>query len=357
MKNKIPKVMKWMLGFLAGIILAEVLYVCIKGCEKIDQGGNVSSLKVEGTILKANGNPVCFKGISFGWHNLWPRFYNAGAVRTLHQEWGFNIFRAAIGADSFALTDNPGFPSGYIDDPDLALEKLFAVVDAAIANECYIIVDWHSHVLHTEEAKAFFEIVATKYAAVPNVIYELFNEPVSTAFESSFDYGGTSEEEYVKYWKQLKEYASSVIEVIKECEKGYEPLILMGCPVWDQRIDLPAADPIEGYDNLMYTVHFYAATHKEYLRERCDAALQAGCPIFISECACCQSSGNGEMDMESWKIWSDWAAARKISMMVWSISDKDETCSMLTKAASSDGHWTDDVIKPWGAVVKNWIAQ
>ena len=50
----------------------------------------------------------------------------------------------------------------------------------------------------------------------------------------------------------------------------------------------------------MYTMHFYAATHK-HLRDASDAALAAGIPIFVSECAACEASGDGPMDLEEWK--------------------------------------------------------
>ena len=44
-----------------------------------------------------------------------------------------------------------------------------------------------------------------------------------------------------------------------------------------------------------------------------------------------------------------------INIVTWSISDKVETCSMFTKEASSEGPWNDDVIKPWGKIVKDWV--
>ena len=316
----------------------------------------VAPLKVVGTQLTADGEPVAFRGISFGWHNIWPRFYNKAAVGQLHKDTGCKIFRAAIGSDDHALADNPGIPSGYMGEPEWALEKLYAVVDGAIENGCYVIVDWHSHVLHLDAAKEFFTAVATRYKGVPNVIYELFNEPVCFSFEewreNPYEDLGNPDA-MMAYWQELKSYASELIKVITDIDPS-EPLILMGCPSWDQRVDLPAASPIEGYSNLMYTMHFYAATHKN-LREACDAAIAAGAPIFVSECAACEASGDGPMDLEEWQRYSDWADANGITMMTWSISDKVETCSMFTKEASSEGPWSDDVIKPWGKIVKDWI--
>lgn len=331
------------------------MLVALLGCCKAP---SVAPLKVEGTQLTADGKPVAFRGISFGWHNIWPRFYNKTAVRQLHEDTGCMIFRAAIGADDHALSDNPGIKSGYMGEKEFALDCLYAVVDGAIEAGCYVIVDWHSHVLHLDAAKEFFTAVATRYKGVPNVIYELFNEPVCFSFEDGRanpyeDLGNP--EAMMAYWQELKAYATELIDLIRGIDPS-EPLILMGCPSWDQRVDLPAASPIEGYSNLMYTMHFYAATHK-HLRDASDAAIAAGIPIFVSECAACEATGDGPMDLDEWKKYSDWATEKGITMMTWSISDKVETCSMFTKDALSEGPWTEDVIKPWGQIVKTWIKE
>ena len=340
----LPSVMRGVLGILGALMLLELAFVLFKGTDKAAVVAAappvLSGLYVDGTTLRERGSdkPVVFRGVSLGWHNIWPRFYNADAVRTLAQDWGTPILRAAIGADDHAMADNPGIPHGYMGAPEFALDCLYKVVDGAIANGIYVIVDWHSHALHRAEAEEFFRAVATRYADCPNVIYELYNEPVEDS------------------WDDLKAYAEELCALIDGISTVH-PLILMGCPHWDQDIHLVPANPVTGYDNLMYTVHFYAATHKDYLRERCDYAMEAGIPVFISECASCEASGDGPMDPESWKAWSDWATARGISMLAWSISDKVETCSMLTKEATSEGPWEAAVVKPWGRIVQDWIQE
>ena len=182
---------------------------------------------------------------------------------------------------------------GFIKKPDWSKEKVKAVVDAAISEGIYVIIDWHSHNIRLEEAKLFFKEMASTYGKYPNVIYEIFNEPAKES------------------WQEVKEYSIALIETIRSIDP--DNVILIGSPHWDQDIHLAADDPIKGYKNLMYTMHFYAATHKQWLRDRCDSALKKGLPLFISESAGMEASGDGPMNYEEWNKWIEWAEQRKIS--------------------------------------------
>ncbi len=129
----------------------------------------------------------------------------------------------------------------------------------------------------------------------------------------------------------------------------------MGCPHWDQDIDLPAEDPIVGYTNIMYTMHFYAATHGKYLRDRTDAAIKSGLPVFISESAGMEASGDGPLNYQAWQDYIDWMESKKLSWVTWSVSDKDETCSILKKSANSEGKWKDEDLKESGIKVREYL--
>lgn len=341
--------------YLATAAAALCAFVMVS-CGSKSKAPELAPLHVEGTTLYAGEEPVRLKGVSFGWHNIWPRFYNEGAVREVHDVWGADLIRAAIGADDHAKADNPGIMGGYMSEPEFALEKLFAVVDGAVNVGCYVIVDWHSHVLYKEEAKEFFTKVATRYADCPNVIYELFNEPVSIEYEKYGDYSQPSDESLMEFMDQLNDYARELIETITSISNVH-PLILMGCPQWDQDIHMVPQNRITTYDNLMYTVHYYSATHKDYLRDRASYAISQGVPVFLSECAGCEASGDGYIDVEEWENWDKWASDNDVSTVVWSISDKNETCSMLTPLAESEGNWDDAVLKRWGRMVKDWLSK
>jgi len=286
-------------------------------------------LRVKGTqLIDAHDSIVVLHGMSFGWHNLWPRFYNSGTVHELVTKWNCTVIRASMGIQ---LND-----SGYLKSPAQSIRLMENVIDACIKEGVYVIIDWHDHNIHRNEANEFFGLMSRKYGSYPNVIYELFNEP---------DY---------ETWAEVKSYCEEMIRVIR----GNDPdnIILIGSPRWDQDIHLPAADPIAGYSNLMYTMHFYAGTHKKWLRDRTDEAIKNGLPVFISECAGMEASGDGPLDQNEWKLFKQWMDEKKLSWIAWSVSDKNETCSVLKPSALSDGNWREEDIKEWGRLVKEQLS-
>lgn len=278
-------------------------------------------LSVKGTqLVDKNQEPIVLRGVSLGWHSMWPRFYNSKVVDWLNKDFNCTVVRAAMGIEAGKYA--------YKKDPDFSKKKIESVIKGAIKSDIYVIVDWHSHNINLEEAKAYFNEVSKKYGKYPNVIYEVFNEPDHET------------------WPEVKAYAEEVIRVIRANDP--DNIILIGSPKWDQDVHLPAADPIKDYDNLMYTMHFYAATHKKELRDRTDEALKSGLPIFVSESAGMEASGDGPMDYSEWQRYIDWMEEKKISWITWSISDKVETCSMLLKTANSEGNWKDSDLNESG---------
>jgi endoglucanase len=278
------------------------------------------SLSVEGTqLVDQYGNTIMLQGVSYGWHNWWPRFYNKETVKWLRDDWACSVVRAAMGVEP---------EKGYLDSPEWSKEKIEAVIEGAIENDIYVIIDWHSHGVQLEAAKTFFAEMAEKYGKYPHIIYEIFNEPVRDP------------------WEEIKSYSVEVINVIRK----YDPdnIILVGSPHWDQDIHIAADNPITGYSNLMYGLHFYAATHGKPLRDRGDYALKKGIPLFVSESAGMSSNGDGPIDYDEWHAWIDWMQENKISWVSWSIADKNETCSMLYPSASFEGNWKESDLKESG---------
>ena len=174
-----------------------------------------------------------------------------------------------------------------------------------------------------------------KYGANPHVIYEIFNEPDHET------------------WAEVKAYSEAVIKTIRANDP--DNIILVGSPHWSQDVHIAADDPIKGFSNLMYTMHFYAGTHKKWLRDRTDEAIKKGLPVFVSECAGMQATGDGPLDHNEWKAFADWMNENKLSWIGWSVSDKKETCSVLENTAASNGDWKEEEIKEWGRLAKSYL--
>jgi len=290
----------------------------------VDKHGQLS---VSGRYMTdQHGDTIALHGQSFGWSSWWSQYWNADVVSWLATDWKVDVVRASLGVD---------VKPGYLNDRENQLALLKAVVDGAIRSGVYVLIDWHCEALHQEEALAFFKQMAQTYHACPNVIYEIINEPNHT-----------------ETWAQVKAYAEAVIPVIRQ----YDPnnIIVVGCPDWDQKIRNVADSPIEGYRNIMYSVHFYAATHGQWLRDDCQYALSKNIPVFITECNGSEASGSVRFDYTQWNAWWDFCDEHTISWVNWSVSDKKgELCSILMPGAPSNGGWTDNQLTESGKYVRN----
>ena len=286
-------------------------------------------LQVNGnSIVDKNGDPVSFAGNSFFWSNdNWggERYYKSEVVSWLKKDWNTTIVRAAMGVED---------PGGYLDNRTANKNRVKTIVDAAIDEGLYVIIDWHSHHAedNTNEAVLFFQEMAELYGEHDNVIYELYNEPLD-----------------ISWTNIIKPYAVSVIVAIRAIDP--DNLIVVGTPEWSQRVDLAAADPITGFSNIAYTLHFYTIYHQQWLRDRANAALEDGIALFVTEWG---SIGYSLVDPEANK-WMTWCFDNKISHCNWAVNDKEEEWSILVPGASTSGGWGNDDLTDAGKLARNII--
>ncbi|KAJ8910371.1 hypothetical protein NQ315_002573 [Exocentrus adspersus] len=208
---------------------------------------------------------------------------------------------------------------GYIKTKDAVMKRLYAVIDAAIADDIYVIVDWHDYKAydHLNYSIEFFNTVSKKYSGVPNIIYETFNEPTHDDWSTV-----------------VKPYHEAVIKTIRANEPN--SVIVVGTPTWCQSVDKAAADPITGQKNIMYTLHFYAGSHKQSLRGTATAALNKGLPIFVTEYGTVFANASEPVDEAETRLWWDWLDQHSISYVNWAISDKAEGASALKPNTTAD---------------------
>ena len=291
-------------------------------------------LQVSGTKLTdESGNVIQLRGVSTHGISWYPDYVNYDAFATLRDDWGANVVRIAMYPEEY---------NGYLSGGDKA--ELKQIIDNGVnyATQIgmYVIIDWHvlnyAPSRHTQEACDFFAEMASKYSGHDNVIYEICNEPVGADWNSD-----------------IKPYAETVIGTIRKYDD--HALILVGTNTWSQDVDSVVGNTLDD-GNVMYVAHFYAGTHKENIRNKISTALNAGVPVFISECSICDASGNGGIDYASANEWLDFMNSNQLSFIAWSLSNKAETSALISSGCSAKSGWSDGDLSETGRWFKSAIS-
>lgn len=296
--------------------------------------GQHGALHVEnGKLTDENGNTVQLYGMSTHGIAWFPQYINYDSFRTLRDDWNTNCIRLAMYTAEYG---------GYCAGGDKEQLKQLVRDGVSYATELgmYVIVDWHilsdyDPNQNKDEAIAFFREMAEVFADNDNVLYEICNEPN----------GGTS-------WDSIKSYAEEVIPVIRAQKPN--AVILVGTPTWSQEIDKAAASPLDD-SNVLYTLHFYAGTHKDDLRNRLETCVQNGLPVFVSEFGMCDASGNGANDFVSTTKWLDLLNKYQISFCCWNLANKDESSSVFKASSTALSDWTDDDFNESGRWIRDYF--
>lgn len=298
--------------------------------------GNHGQLSVKGTdLVDQNGKKFQLKGVSTHGIGWFPDYVNEDGFKTLRDNWGANLIRIAMYTDEYN-----GYCSGGNKEE---LEALVCKgVEACTDLGMYVIIDWH--VLHDlnpnkniDSAKVFFDRMSQKYAGNVNVIYEICNEPN----------GDTT-------WADIKKYADVIIPIIRK--NSPNAVIIVGTPTWSQDVDQVAANPLKNGENVMYALHFYAATHKDDLRNKLTKAREDGTPIFISEFSICDASGNGGIDYDSAEKWKELINSENLSYAGWSLSNKAETSALINPSCTKLSGWESGDLSSTGLWLRDMIS-
>lgn len=304
---------------------------------KLESGtpvGNHGQLSVKGVdLVDKNGSKYQLKGVSTHGLQWFPQYVNKDTFKTL-RDWGANVVRLAM------YTGENGYCSGG-SKADLEA-KIDEGVKAASELGMYVIIDWHilsdgNPDTYKNEAVKFFNKMSKKYSKNVNVIYEICNEPN----------GGVD-------WNTIKTYADTIISTIRK--NSPNAIILVGTPTWSQDVDAVAANPVANKKNVMYTLHFYAGTHKDNIRNKLTTARNAGTPVFISEFSICDASGNGGIDYTSANAWKKLINDNNVSYVGWSLCNKAETSALIASSCLKLSGWSDSELKETGKWLRNFIA-
>lgn len=301
-------------------VIPSAVHAAAAGRTPVQRHG---ALHVSGTDLKdCHGQKVQLKGVSTHGIAWFPQYVNKAAFQTLRDRYGINLIR-------LAMYSNPS--DGY---GSSAVKKVQEGVKYATQLGMYVIIDWHilndgNPNQHKKQAKKFFAKMAKKYRNQKNVLYEICNEPNGN----------------VTWQKDIKPYAKRMIKTIRKYSK--KSVIIVGTPTWSQDVDIAAQSPLKGR-NIMYTLHFYAATHKEWIQEKLKTAHQKGLPVIVTEFSICDASGNGGLDKASGNKWMRLLNKYNISYAAWSLCNKNESSALIASSCSKTSGWNKKDLSPAG---------
>ena len=151
----------------------------------------------------------------------------------------------------------------------------------------------------------------------------------------------------------IKPYAERMIDEIRAIDP--DNLIIVGTEFFSQGVDIAAADPILGETNIVYALHFYAATHMDGLRDRARTAIAAGLPLFVSEWGPVEANGDGLADPFSTEEWLALMREHDLSHTIWSVSDTFDSHSFLVRNAPSEGPFRDRQLTGTGEIARDII--
>ncbi|MDR2579828.1 MAG: glycoside hydrolase family 5 protein [Fibromonadaceae bacterium] len=272
---------------------------------------------------KTGNTPVQVRGVSLGWSNTgWEsqHFFNAATVNAMVDHWKAEVIRVPLGIGG----DN----NDYLTRPAENKARVKTAIEAAIAKDVYVIIDWHAHDFHQTEAIAFFTEMARDYGSYDHVIFEIFNEPLAVS------------------WTSIRNYSTAVINAIRNA--GSNNLVLVGTPNWDQDIDVIIPNPLTD-NNVAYVLHFYAGSHPlngsqwtPNFANRINSVRTAGHPVFVSEYGTVNADGNGSHAAAATNTWMDFLNARNISYAAWHVNNKNEGSAFFIPSftPSASAGWT-----------------
>uniref|UniRef100_A0A914HLX7 Glycoside hydrolase family 5 domain-containing protein n=1 Tax=Globodera rostochiensis TaxID=31243 RepID=A0A914HLX7_GLORO len=280
-------------------------------------------------ISKSTGKVVKLHGIVLYWSQWEPRFWVPETIKRIKCGCNANVVRASMGTQkSFG---------GYVANPDREYDKMKTIIEAAVDQGIYVIVDWHTgDDLATDEisyAKEFFTKIAKTYGNHPNIIYEIWNEPTHQ----------------VTWEGVIKPYAETMVDLIRQYDQ--HSVIIVPAPNWDQDVDLVAKNPLTGYSNIAYGLHFYAGTHGEALQEKMTIAYNLGLPMFATEYGIGSTSTDTPGDLEKLEQWYAFLDSLSLSYTAWQLDDIGEESSMLTAGVSIDNICNPDFLTTYGKYI------
>ena len=284
----------------------------------------------KGYVADASGKKVSLMGPSFN-SSLHPLFWNKETVKYLVDQYNVQIIRLPVAIAS-GLTD---FDICYRYHREEIQALVDEMVEAAIENDIYVIIDFHEH--HAEDwivlAKDFFKYFNNKWSKYPNVLYEIYNEPVCDK--------GT-----------VINYAKQVIPTIRAIDS--DNIIIVGSPNYS-REPHTVTDAGQGQSNIAYSWHGYIMYNHQSDWDSSEASSwNTSVPVIVTE----WGVGNNKDDGGLLNLFKE----RGVINCFWSMSNLggDEAAwSVLKPSCNKKSDWTEADMTENGAFLlaqtKGWV--
>jgi endoglucanase len=232
---------------------------------------NTPWLNVSGRFIRdPQGNTVILRGVSLidvGVANTPGRGRTAIQLTNMATDnangWFARVVRFPVYPNAIDMT--PGWnanPDAYFNN------HLDPAIQNCVARQIYCIIDWHyisdynSSAIDTS-TRNFWNYVAPRYANTPNVIFELYNEPINP-----------------DNWSTWKTVAQPWVNLIRS--HAPNNLILIGGPRWSQNLSSAASSPFTG-SNLVYVAHIYPQHGGQSTWDSWFGNAANSVPFFITE--------------------------------------------------------------------------
>ncbi|MDR7276441.1 endoglucanase [Catenuloplanes atrovinosus] len=288
-------------------------------------------------LCNSHGKPIQLRGMSTHGIQWYAQCVNDASLDVLATEWKADVLRISMYVQE----------GGYETDPAGFTARVNDYIEKATARGLYAIVDWHmlspgdpNHNL--DRAKTFFGQIAARHRDKTNILYEIANEPSGV------------------HWNTIKSYADQVIPVIRAQDP--DGIVLVGTEDWSSLgasgdgagLARILANPITA-GNVMYTFHFYAASHDDwYLTTFRDAIARL--PMFVTEFGTQEYTGDGPNDFARSQQYLDLMAQNKVSWVNWNYSDDHRSGAVFTPGTCAAGAYSGTArLKEAGVWVRDRI--
>lgn len=312
----------------------------------VSKHGDLNTSK--GFVGDASGSKVSLAGVSYFWSCSSSLWWCKENVKFLVDKYNVQVLRlpvsiAPCGSNGQSSCDksNLGAMGGaglwnmnnYVAAPMGTKRQVDEVVKACIENDIYVIIDFHEHKAQdwTSKANEFFTYFAKKWGEYPNVMYEIFNEPV--------DDNGT-----------VVNYAKQVIPTIRAIDP--DNVIIVGSTQFSRDPD-GVTGAGQGQTNIAYTWHGYAQyNHQTDWNNK--PGWNNDIPVVVTEWGCDAGGSDGGMH----NIFKE----HGVINCFWSMSNKggeDERWSILKTTCYKAYDWSDSDMNGNGknqlSAVSSWV--